>query len=144
MLTEIATPDLTKEYPRSPAMDLGGFVLLARAIDKCRATLAGTNGEYMYNCPLDQRFFEFTGLDSEKMKELIAGGASDEEVVEWVRKNSSRTEDEVLAWSYEQKSRGPETAEQKSHFEKMRREAAPDRPYIRTWMELLDAEEGRL
>jgi hypothetical protein len=32
----------------------------------------------------------------------------------------------------------------KAYFEKMRREIAPDRPYLQTWFQLLDAEEGRL
>ena len=31
--------DLTKEAPRSPKTKLGGFVILARTIDKCRALL---------------------------------------------------------------------------------------------------------
>jgi hypothetical protein len=33
---------------------LGGFALLPRMLDKCRATIAGKQGEYHYNCPNDQ------------------------------------------------------------------------------------------
>jgi hypothetical protein len=33
-----------KEYPRSPRETLGGYVLAARAVDKCRAVLANQEG----------------------------------------------------------------------------------------------------
>jgi hypothetical protein len=55
--------DLTQRPPRSPRVRLGGYVILARMLDKGRATLAGKNGEYNYNCPLDQNFLNFTGID---------------------------------------------------------------------------------
>src|ERR1700756_937631 len=65
-------PDLTKTSPRSPRASLGDYkVLAARALDKCRAELAGTAGSYHFNCPLDQVFFRFTGIDSEKFKSLF-------------------------------------------------------------------------
>ena len=31
-------------------------------IDKARASVAGTNGDFHYNCPMDQRFWAFTGI----------------------------------------------------------------------------------
>ena len=46
--------DLAVECPRSPHETLGGFVIAARALDKCRADIAGTIGEYHYDCPLDK------------------------------------------------------------------------------------------
>src|SRR5438093_13486619 len=45
--------DLTKEYPRSSRELLGGYVHLARMIDKARARDAGVDGAYIYPCPLD-------------------------------------------------------------------------------------------
>jgi hypothetical protein len=53
--------DLGSEKPRSPLEELGGFEIAARTLDKCRATLAGTPGEYQFNCPMDQKFFAQTG-----------------------------------------------------------------------------------
>ena len=43
-----------KEFPRSPRETLAGYVLAARALDKCRADLVGWEGEYHSNCPLHQ------------------------------------------------------------------------------------------
>ena len=35
-----------KQFPRSPRQTLAGYVLAARAVDKCRAVLVGWEGEY--------------------------------------------------------------------------------------------------
>jgi Domain of unknown function (DUF5069) len=82
-------PDLTKTSPRSPRAPLGDYkVLAARALDKCRAELAGTSGSYHFNCPLDQSFFTFTQIDSERFRSFVATGASDQEVADWIAKES--------------------------------------------------------
>jgi hypothetical protein len=60
--------DLTKEPPRSPRLRFGGYSILARMIDKGRAELHGTAGEYHYNCGLDQMLFGFKGVDQEEVK----------------------------------------------------------------------------
>ena len=76
--------DLSKEPPRSPRVRMGGYSILVRTIDKGRAVLNGTVGEYEYNCGLDQMLFGFKGLDHEEVKRFLATGASDEEVLDWV------------------------------------------------------------
>ncbi len=59
--------DLTKPktFPRSPRETLAGYVIGMRTLDKCRAFVAGTLGEYHFNCPLDKMFLEFTGISHE-------------------------------------------------------------------------------
>src|SRR5206468_11079490 len=52
-----------KEFPRSPRATLAGYVLAARAVDKCRAVLVDWQGEYHSNCPLDQRWLNFAEID---------------------------------------------------------------------------------
>ena len=59
--------DLTQRPPRSMRSRLGGFVILARILDKGRATLAKKNGEYNYNSPTDQHLVRFLGLDLEAL-----------------------------------------------------------------------------
>ena len=39
-----------KEFPRSPRATLAGYVLAARAVDKCRAVLLDWQGGYHSNC----------------------------------------------------------------------------------------------
>ena len=94
-------PDLTKTSPRSPRSPLGDYTVLAgRALDKCRAELAGTAGSYHFNCSLDQAFFRFTGIDSEKFKNFVATGASDQEVTDWISKESKvQDKSKIATWS---------------------------------------------
>ena len=92
--------DLNKEFPRSPRSTLGGYVVAARTLDKCRAVIAGTNGEYHYDCPLDQNFFDFTGIDSDDFKEFVATGADDDGVAAWIKENAiEHTQEEIVQWN---------------------------------------------
>jgi hypothetical protein len=50
---------LTQRPPRSFRVRLGNYVVLARMLDKSRATLAGKNGDYIYNSPTDQHLVSF-------------------------------------------------------------------------------------
>lgn len=84
----LLAPDLTKTFPRSPRETLAGYVVAARTLDKCRAVLAGTHGEYHFDCPLDRQFFDFAGIDSASFKEFVATGATDEEVANWIGRQS--------------------------------------------------------
>jgi hypothetical protein len=94
-------PDLTKTSPRSPRASLGDYkVLAARALDKCRAELAGTAGSYHFNCPLDQAFFRFTGINSEKFKGFVATGAGDQDVADWIAKESKvKDRTKIASWA---------------------------------------------
>jgi hypothetical protein len=96
----LLAPDLTRDFPRSPRETLAGYVVAARTLDKCRAVLAGTNGEYHFDCPLDQVFFEFTGIDSGAFRDLVAAGATDGEVAAWITECSKiQDETERVVWN---------------------------------------------
>lgn len=97
---KLLAKDLTKTFPRSPRETLGGYVVAARALDKCRAVLAGTAGEYHFDCPLDRQFFDFTEIGSNAFKEFVAGGTTDAEVAAWIWQHSSIKEQaEIVAWN---------------------------------------------
>src|SRR5437660_12131757 len=72
--------DLTKEPPRSPKTRLGGYVILSRTIDKCRALLWGNIGEYHFDCPLDNMLFGFKGIKGHDFKSFVETGANDYEI----------------------------------------------------------------
>jgi hypothetical protein len=96
----MTSKNLTKEPPRSPRNRLGDYALLARMIDKGRAALAGTVGEYHYACPLDQMLCGFKGVDADEVKKLLASGATDEQVVTWFNDHGTpKTAEEIKAWS---------------------------------------------
>src|SRR5210317_264634 len=93
--------NLEQRPPRSPRVRLGGYVILPRLLDKCRAELEGNGGDYHYNCPLDQRFFNFTGVDPEALRAEVAKGLGDGALLEWISGNAAhRREDwEIVQWS---------------------------------------------
>lgn len=92
--------DLTKEPPRSPRIRVAGYAILARMVDKCRATLNGTNGEYHFNCPVDNMLFGFKGVEGEEVKQLIASGASDDDVAVWLNSHGTpKTLQEIKDWA---------------------------------------------
>jgi hypothetical protein len=94
------TKDLSKEPPRSLLARIGGYPILGRTIDKGRALLNGTIGQYEYNCGLDQMLFGFKGLDHEEVKRILATGASDEEVLDWVNSHgTAKTSAEIQEFS---------------------------------------------
>ena len=82
--------DLRKEEPRPPGEKLAGYELAARCLDKCRATIAGTQGDFMYGCPMDQQFLTKAGIRPNQLKDFVATGASDAEVEEWIRTHAGK------------------------------------------------------
>jgi hypothetical protein len=94
--------DLTKEAPRSPHTRVGGYMILGRTIDKCRALLWGNIGEYHFDCPLDNMLFGWKGIKGDDFKAVVEKGASDEEIAKWVDENGIRkSEEEKRAWCEE-------------------------------------------
>ncbi|MFN7141322.1 MAG: DUF5069 domain-containing protein [Limisphaerales bacterium] len=135
--------DLTQRPPRSARVRLGGFVIFPRLIDKGRATVAGKNGEFHYNCPLDQHFFHFVGVEASQFKEQIAAGKGDWELLQWVQENGKhkRTEPEIMAWSAYHEQRVPTDHETRKFFNDLHQKAAAHREDIATWFDLLDLDD---
>ena len=140
---EISPPDLTIRPPRSPRVRLGGFVILPRMLDKCRAALAGTNGEFKYDCPMDGQFLNFTGIDAEALKEQARQGRGDGEILEWVQENirAGITEAEIAGWCAFQEARAPAALDKRSFFSDCHTQLAPRREDIATWFDLLDLDD---
>ena len=140
----ISAPDLTQRPPRSPRIRLGGYVLLPRMLDKGRAEIAGKNGEFHYNCPLDQRFVEFVGIDPAALRAELAAGKGDGEILAWVNETAQhkRTPWEIEQWSDYMQRRGPESdAESRGHFGEMLEKISRTREDIKTWADLLDLDD---
>jgi hypothetical protein len=102
MKTKVTGRDLTREAPRSPRIRVGGYAILGRTIDKCRALVAGDIGEYHFDCPLDRTLFGFKGVKGEGFKAQIEQGASDQEMVEWLNQSGEKkTPEEIKRWGEE-------------------------------------------
>jgi hypothetical protein len=136
--------DLRKSYPRSPREKLAGYAHLARMIDKCRATLAGTQGEYKYPCPLDQRLLEFSGIKAEQFTATVRGAKDDKAVADWFKKTAApHSADEIERWNQTFLTAVPETDEKRAYHRGLVNAIDPSRTDITTWADLLDLDEKR-
>ncbi len=143
MNTNINAPDLTKRPPRSPRVRLGGLVILPRMLDKGRAAIAGTIGEYHYDCPLDGYVKSFLDFDAEGLRQQLANGAGDGEALEWILANgkNKRTPAEIALWSDHVERTAPGDLRMRGFIQETHNELAPDRTDINTLFHLLDLDD---
>ncbi len=144
---KLPAKDLTTEFPRSPREMLGGYVVAVRALDKCRAVLAETNGEYHFNCPLDNTFFEFTGISGDDFKEFVATGADDDAVGKWIQENSKvQDKRETIAWNNKMRDLRlvDMPIELQEFLEGYIPQYIPSNKIVRVWFDVYDIEEGRI
>ncbi len=136
--------DLRTQFPRSMRTTLAGYAHLARMIDKCRAVLAGTEGEYIYPCPMDERLMDFVGITNEQFTAAVKANPTDEGVEAWFRTTATpHSPAELDAWNGNLLARGPGSPESAERFKKYRDAADPSRTDITAWADLQDLEEGR-
>ena len=76
--------DLREHPPRGPRVMLGGLYFLARTIDKTRAKLQGTLGEYKIGPGISIYLFEWLGITEEQFTEAVRAAENDDEVVAWL------------------------------------------------------------
>lgn len=137
--------DLTKSYPRSVRELFAGVAMLGRAADKGRATAAGANGEYNFNCPMDQAVFGFLGIDKDeffaKLQEL-----GDAKLEQWVKEKyvSKKSPAEIADWNEKFLNFSPAPgSDSEKYFLELRNQVAPGRTDVTAWADVLDLDEKR-
>jgi Domain of unknown function (DUF5069) len=118
-----------KQFPRSPRQTLVGYVLAARAVDKCRAVLLGWEGEYHSNCPLDQRWLKFA------------------EIAAWISDHAKkRPRAEIIAWNNKERDLhlSDLPLELQEYMEDYIQQFVPRNRVVHHWYDVYDLEEERL
>jgi hypothetical protein len=113
-------------------------------LDKGRAEIAGMSGEFHYNCPLDQHIINFLGFDPQALREQLAAGKGDGEILEWINANAmhKRTPWEIEQWSDYQQRRTPDSdAETLAMFAEMVGKLSTTREDVKTWADMLDLDD---
>ena len=144
MKTPIFFTDLTQRPPRSFRVRLGGFVILARMLDKGRATLAKQNGEYNYNSATDQRLVTFLNFDHKALLKELTADKGDGEILEWIQSHSktSRAPWEIEAWSAFMEKRGPDSdAETLVFYTEYLGKLSKTREDAKTWFEAIELDD---
>ncbi len=144
---KLLAKDLSRDFPRSPRETLGGYVVAGRTLDKCRAFLNNSAGEFIYNCPLDKLFFEFVGITSDSFSNFVATGATDDDVAAWLGKNAKqRPRIEIIKWN--NRMRDMRVSELPDEAQEFLEDYVPkwipkNRP-VYVWFDLYDLEEERI
>lgn len=144
MNKKISAPDLTQRPPRSPRCRLGGYVILPRLLDKGRATVAGQNGEFVYDAPIDQHLINFLEFEPAGLLEQLATGKGDGEILAWLEIHAKRKPApwEIEQWSDYMLRRTPESdAETLVFFFRRLGSFTKTREDIKTWMDLIDLDD---
>ncbi len=136
--------DFSKTYPRHPREMLGGYVIGARCADKCRAFLLGMNGEYNYwPCSLAGLWFTFTGVTPEQFKEVVAIGATDEEL-----RAHSKVQDKqaIIQWNNQMRDMrlSEMTPQVQPYMEDSIPQYGPKHRPVYAYFDVYDLEEKRL
>jgi hypothetical protein len=144
-MSQFYSLDLTQRPPRSPRVTLGGYVLLPRMLDKCRATIAGKNGEFNFGAKsMDRHLLNYTGIDEAALQAEVATGKSDSEMLAWVQAHSKTQHEpwQIAQWSaYHLQRASDSDAETLQFFAGAVAKFSTTREDIKTWFDLLDLDD---
>jgi hypothetical protein len=139
------------QTPVSDYVETKGLIYFARMLDKIRLHAEGKlPPDYFVGVEDDPTFFDgrctrFLGVDYNELAVRTLQGGSNEEILEWCFKRGRKpSEEEILIWNAFIAKRGwrdeatsdLQAAKQRNGWEK--------RDDIQTWVDLHEAEEGRL
>src|SRR5581483_7382198 len=91
-----AAKDLGVVEPEPFDCVLDGYAYIPRMLDKARATLAGTQGRYLFGCPVDHTCMARLGVTPELVLELAAAHDDDRDVLDALRSHGIPSAEE--AW----------------------------------------------
>lgn len=138
----------TSQYPCSPRTEIDGVVYFPRLCDKIRLNTAGKLGEeYLGNLGngMDLWTCQYLGVNYADLADLVEGGATDSEALAWARNHGlDRPAHEFAWWSAYMKTRGFRD-DLAAKLEQRKAESGfQDRADIQSFMDYIDADEGRI
>jgi hypothetical protein len=128
--------DLTRHAPRSGYdTSLGGVTGLARMVDKGRAFLGGTLGEYWYGSDsgADRSVLEFLGVTADEFTQALREHRTDESLAAWLGPRLQREPAEVEAFNQKLQGYGPSDDRGRQILRRSVAALDPSRKDITTW-----------
>jgi hypothetical protein len=141
------------QYPRSPKSLLGGMAHLGRFIDKIRLRNAGKIQDYNYlTVGFDKHLIDFLKIEPLDFEQQVLNGATDEELLAWVRLHGRNpTHQEIAQWSESLLTSGPKDDAATRRFQSRLEDIAKKRgitvsalPSVSTWADVIELDEERL
>ncbi len=92
--------DLHAGPPRRWSEEIGGICWLPRLIDKTRAALAGTLGDYLFGqSPMDRALLRALGLSHREFAAIVRAASGDDAVLSAVAAHDLQAPARARAWS---------------------------------------------
>jgi hypothetical protein len=130
--------DLRVHPPRSARVKIGGLYFLARTIDKMRAKIQGTLGEYKIGPGISAYLFEWLGITEADFEAAVRAAKNDDDVVAWVHAHTDPSRYEDV--NHRLETRGIRDA---AHFEDVlpRYPVLREHPELRNWFEIFEVDD---
>ena len=143
------SPMSERIFPRSPRETMCGWMHLPRYIDKVRLHLAGRlHADYQPNFGkgFDGLWLKHAGITHEQMLEVVRGSLTDGEVCDWVFHQVTKTNEEkrVHAEAMMAYPAAGDDAAQARLQQRKEQAGIGNREDVRTFVDLIDADEGRI
>jgi hypothetical protein len=139
------------QTPYSDYRKTKGLIYFARMLDKIRLNAAGRlPPDYFVGVDDDPTSFDarctrFLGINYDELAARTLEGGSDEELLDWCFERGRKPgEEEILIWNAFIAKRGWRDEASDDLQSAKKRNGWEDRDDIQTWVDLHDAEEGRL
>jgi len=138
------------QTPCSDHIKTKGLIYFARMLDKIRLHAAGRlDPEYFVGVEdptfFDARCTRFLEVTYDDLVDRTLKGGSDEEILNWCFERGRRpSEEEIAVWNTFLSKRGWRDDASADLQAAKERSGLADREDIRTWIDLHDAEEGRM
>lgn len=138
--------DLNRRVPRSPYnTDVNGMVQLARLIDKGRAFIGNTLGEYFYGeeSGIDRMTLGFLGVTPADFTETLKTLPTDEDVEKWLQENYTKSDADINEFNEKMINAGPESERHKAMWTKILKKLDADPAVIKTWFAMMDLDDEK-
>ena len=138
--------DLNRRAPRSPHnTDLYGMVQLARLVDKGRAYIGNTLGDYFYGeeSRIDRMTLAFLGISHADFTETLRTLSTDAEVEAWLKADYPKGEADINAFNQKMTQMGPETERQKARMAERLKKIGADPTKIKTLFAAIDLDDEK-
>jgi gluconokinase len=132
---------------RSPHDQVGGIVYFGRMLDKIRLQAKGQLHEELQanlGKGFDERILQFLRVDYDKLKEVVLGGASDLQALEWCFQEGRRPDEiDIEVWNEFMRKRGWNDSGSPMLKKRLLEGGFTDRTDILTMFDFIDLDEGR-
>lgn len=139
---------MSNRYPCSPKKEIDGLIYFPRLCDKIRLHSDGKLGEdYHANLGggMDLWICQFLGVDYDELAKIVLGGADDSEALAWARKSGVQRPDfEFAWWNAYMRTRGFRDNLSEKLASRIEESGFGGRNDILTFMDYIDADEGRI